>query len=108
MSGRLYVKAGSVWAMCDECETTHDAEEIRGRLLAELDDRLCTAAEIAKLSTYLGLKADREQVRKRINQWHTRGLIVEHPSLTDEVTFRFGEVYARLATDEYQVTKAAG
>ena len=79
---------------------------MRARLLGELDDRLCTAAEIAHLSTYLGLKADREQVRKRINQWNKRGLITEHPGVTDEVTFRFGEVYERLAADDYQ--KAAG
>lgn len=108
MSGKLYGKAGSQWANCEECQTTHDAEAIRVRLLAELDDRLCTAAEIAKLSTYLGLKADREQVRKRINQWHRRGLLVEHPSIADEMTFRFGEVYSRLAADDYRVTKSAG
>lgn len=99
--GKLYARSGSEWAKCDECGTTIQAQTLRDELLTKLDDRLCTAAEIARLSTYLGLKADREQVRKRINQWNKRGLVTEHPSVTDEVTFRFGEVYAMLAAAEY-------
>lgn len=106
MTGRLYSRAGSRWARCDNCDGTVDGDKIRTRLLAELEDRLCTASEIARLSTYLGLKADRDAVRKRINQWHARKVIVEHPSITNEVTFRFGEVYAKLAADEYGGTKA--
>jgi hypothetical protein len=108
LSGRLFSRAGSAWANCEECDTTHDAEEIRVKLLAELDDRLCTAAEIAKLSTYLGLKADREQVRKRINKWAQRGVLAEAASISDEPTYRFGTVYAMLAADEYRTSKAAG
>jgi hypothetical protein len=106
VTGRLYSRPGSKWARCDNCGTTVDADVIRARLLTELDDRLCTAAEIARLSTYLGLKANRDAVRKRINQWHARGLLVEHAGLTDEVTFRFGTVYAKLAADEYGDTRA--
>lgn len=101
-SGRLYARAGSEWAKCEECGATVKAQDLRDDLLTKLDDRLCTAAEIATLSTYLGFKADRETVRKRINQWSARGLLSEHPSITDEVTFRFGEVYAMLATAEYR------
>ena len=105
-TGRMYARPSSPAAHCDTCGTPVPAEEIRKRLLGELDDRLCTAAEIARLSTYLGLKADREQVRKRINQWASRGQLTEHPSVTDEVTFRFGEVYDKLAADEYRAKKA--
>ena len=103
-SGRLYARSGSDWAKCEECDATVEAQGVRDVLLARLDDRLCTAAEIARLSTYLGLRADRELVRKRINQWSSRGLLSEHPSVTDEVTFRFGEVYAMLAAAEYRKT----
>ena len=106
-SGKLYARREGQWAICEECDAHFLADEIRAGLLKRLDDRLCTAAEIAKLSTYLGLQAGREQVRKRINQWHARGLIVEHPSLADEVTFRFGEVYERLAADEYEAARKA-
>lgn len=105
--GRLYARPGAAVAKCDDCATPVQADTLREGLLAELDDRLCTASEIARLSTYLGLKADREQVRKRINQWNARGLLDKHPSVTAEVTFRFGEVYARLVADEYGQRKAS-
>lgn len=104
--GRLYARPGSDVARCDDCGTPVQADTLREGLLAELDDRLCTASEIARLSTYLGLKADREQVRKRINQWAKRGL-ARHPSVTGETVFRFGEVYARLVADEYGQRKAS-
>lgn len=99
--GRLYARPGGNVATCEACDTSLDAEAVRKRLLSELDDRLCTAAEIARLSTYLGLKAGREQVRKRINQWHRRDVIEAHAAFADDPAFRFGEVYALLASDEY-------
>ena len=104
--GSLYARPGAAIARCDNCGTTVHAEEIREALLRELDDRLCTAAEIARLSTYLGLKADREQVRKRINQWSVRGVLEKHLSVASEVTFRFGTAYALLASDDYAQRKA--
>jgi hypothetical protein len=104
-SGRLYARGGR-WARCEECASTVEADEIRARLLAELDDRLCTASEIARLSTYLGLRADRETVRKRINQWAKRGQLDEHASFATEATFRFGAVYQRLVATEYAPREA--
>ncbi len=99
--GRLYARPGGKQATCETCDTSVDAEVVRKRLLDELDDRLCTAAEIARLSTYLGLQAGREQVRKRINQWHKRDQIEAHAAFSDDPAFRFGEVYAMLVGDEY-------
>lgn len=99
-NGRLYARPNSAHAICDQCDTTLDAAAVRTRLLGELDDRLCTAAEIAQLSTYLGLKAGRDQVRTRINQWHKRGRISSE-SMFDEPAFRFGTVYAMLVASEY-------
>lgn len=101
-TGRLYARPGAALARCNLCGTTIDAERLRAKLLDDLDDRLCTAAEIARLSTYLGLKADREQVRKKINQWSSRGMLHESASVTEEATFRFGAVYAMLVKDEYE------
>lgn len=101
--GRLYARPGAAWAKCDACDQTTEAEKIRERLLSELDDRLCTAAEIARLSTYLGLRADRETVRKRINSWSSRGVLTEAASFSDEPTFRFGTVYEMLTREEYGV-----
>jgi hypothetical protein len=101
VDGRLYARAHSTWARCDSCDASVDADTVRKRLLVELDDRLCTAAEIAHLSTYLGLKAGRDQVRKRINQWHTRGQLAKAHSFSTEATFRFGTVYELLVRAEY-------
>lgn len=104
-SGRLYARPGSTNAICNSCDASTNAEGVRTRLLEELDDRLCTAAEIARLSTYLGLKAGRDQVRNRINQWHKRGRISSE-SMFDEPAFRFGTVYAMLVANEYGQRKA--
>lgn len=101
-TGRLYARPGSKSATCNACDASIDADAVRAKLLKELDDRLYTAAEIAGLSTYLGLKADRERVRKRINQWHKREQLQAHAAFSDEPAFRFGEVYARLVAAEYQ------
>lgn len=106
-SGRIYARPGSNSAKCDACDSSVDAGERRANLLKQLDDRLCTAAEIARLSTYLGLKADREQVRKRINTWHKREKIESHAAFSDEPAFRFGEVYGRLVADEYRAKETA-
>lgn len=99
--GSLYATPGSAWARCQVCDAAIDADTIRKRLLTELDDRLCTSAEIAHLSTYLGLKAGREQVRTRINQWHSRKQIESESMFGDHPAFRFGTVYAMLLASEY-------
>lgn len=99
--GRLYARPGGALATCDACDTSLDAAAVRARLLSELDDRLCTAAEIARLSTYLGLKAGRDQVRNRINQWHSRGRIFSESLIETDPAFRFGTVYAMLIGHEY-------
>lgn len=102
--GRLYGTRGSMWARCEVCADTTNADELKTSLLRDLDDRLCTASEIARLSTYLGLKADRETVRKRINKWVSRGRITAEASFSDEPTFRFGDIYERLTAEEYGVS----
>lgn len=99
-TGRLYARSGSTWARCDSCDLAEPAEPRRARLLDELDDRLCTAAEIAHLSTYLNLRADRETVRKRINQWHARKRIEKEAAFSEEPVFRFGIVRRLLEQDE--------
>lgn len=99
-TGRLYARQGSPWARCDACEAAEVATQRRDRLLDELDDRLCTAAEIAHLSTYLDLRADRETVRKRINQWASRKRIESEHAFSDEPVFRFGIVRRLLEQEE--------
>lgn len=106
-TGRIYARPGGKWATCNSCDAGTDADAVRTKMLKQLDDRLCTAAEIARLSTYLGLQANREQVRKRINQWHKRELIEPHAAFSDEPAFRFGTVYEMLAKSEYEQKASA-
>jgi len=94
--GRIYGRDGKPEASCNTCGGVYQADAVRAELLEQLEDRLCTASEIARLSTYLGLVSDREQVRKRINQWSKRGQIKSHGS----ERFKFGEVYPRLVVDD--------
>ena len=98
--GRLYARPGSAWARCVGCDAATDADAVRARLLDELDDRLCTAAEIARLSTYLGLHDDREKVRNRINQWHKRGRITREAAFSEDPVFRFGIVWRLLVVED--------
>lgn len=71
--GQVSAVQGAAWAMCYR-DRSHsvEAQPLRDRLLDELGDRLCTAAEIARLSTYLGLRADRDRVRESVNLWAHR------------------------------------
>lgn len=98
--GGLYARHGEPLARCDECRATEDAARLRDRLLHELDDRLCTAAEIAQLCTYLGLRGDRAKVRNRINVWHKRGRIVNESVLEGDPAFRFGIVWRLLVAED--------
>lgn len=107
-TGNLYARGGSKWARCDDCGIGIDADTIRTRLLDELDDRLCTAAEIARLTTHLGLKAKRDTVRNRINQWHKREIISREPAFGDSPVFRFGIVWRLLMADEASRERKAG
>jgi hypothetical protein len=106
-AGIMYVRDGRDMAECDVCGVKQSAAELTDALLAELDDRLCTAAEIAQLSTYLGLKADRTQVRKHVEYLARNRRIVAHPSFSDVATYRFGDVYEHLIRRDYGTRKAS-
>lgn len=97
--GQIYGRPNQPEARCDTCGTEYQADELRKKLLAELDDRLVPASEAARLVTYLGIPLDRNQVRKRINQWASRGRIQKH-EIEGENVFRFGEIYVLLLEDE--------
>lgn len=92
----LYAVRGREHVTCAACGTTYRVEETRNMLRNYLDQRLFTAAEIATLATYLGLKRPREATRKLINKWCERGVVVSHTALDGDPAFRFGEVVARL------------
>lgn len=104
--GRLLALEGKPMAVCDQCDAAFDADEVRGWLLDQLDDKLMTMAELADISTYLGLRADRERVRKRLNTWARRGQITPEPAVTGEVVYRFGPIWRRLVAADSGVTQA--
>lgn len=95
----LYAREGDDKVQCpaDDCGWVYDVDECRDSLRSQLDGFLFTAAQIADLSTYLDVLDDREKVRKRINQWHHRGVIVpSQRTEDDEPMFVFGEVVERI------------
>lgn len=96
--GAVYAKGSNPIGKCRDCNTAYDAQRCRDRLETKLDDRLCTAAEIARLSTYLGLRAGRDRVRKTLNQWAKRepSLVRQHDA-EGATMFRYGDVRGRLS-----------
>lgn len=92
--GAVYSLPGQAWGRCRVCRQQWNTQASRDSLADALADMLCTAAEIAHLSTYLGSSLPgREQVRKVVNQWHKRGRI--QPRSHDEhgaPLFNYGEV----------------
>lgn len=71
----VYAVEHAVTGTCRGCGAEYDTEASRLALTDALDDQLLTAAEIASMSTYLGLDAPRERIRMRVAQWHKRGRI---------------------------------
>ncbi len=99
--GRIYGRQGKPEAGCDTCGGIYQADELRSDLLDKLGNQLLSAAEIARMSTYLGLVSDRQAVRKRINQWASRNRIVTHVNAKTQATeHRFGDVYPMLIQDD--------
>lgn len=91
--GAVYVKAGEAIGKCRECGMKYDAEDRRRSLEKALDDQLVTAADIARLATYLGIPAAREAVRKTVNRWHSRKVLVAKVLDPDGTPrFRYGDV----------------
>lgn len=103
--GEVYAEEGHQVGHCDECGQGVTVVIRRGELERRLDDQLCTAAEIARLSTYLGLDVKRERVRQRVHYWARHGRILSHGrDDRGDPTYRYGEVrtmlYAEFATRE--------
>lgn len=95
--GRVYGREWRTWAQCDTCGLRWNAAELQAYLIAELADRLCTASEIAHLSTYLDLTLTRNQIRKRVNSWHHRGTLPASGTRDGQPLFRFGAAHTLLS-----------
>jgi hypothetical protein len=53
---------------CRSCGQKHLVAGMREKLEAELDSRLCTAAEIARMMVYLGADGSSDKLRDRVTQ----------------------------------------
>jgi hypothetical protein len=100
LGGHVYAEGDAEEAFCNRCATAFPAEVRRAELLAKLDDRLLDAADIARLSTHLGLHKDREKVRKQVNQWRHRRVIEIRSGEGEDAKFRFGDVWRRLVAQD--------
>lgn len=94
--GDVYAEEGEPVGSCEECEQGVTVAIRKADLEKQLDDRLCTAAEIARLSTYLGLHVDRERVRKQVNAWNGKKIHPSSRDLAGDPMFRYGDVRALL------------
>lgn len=98
--GDVYADEGEPVGFCEVCGQGVTVVVRQGDLNQRLDDRLCTAAEIARLSTFLGLDQPRETVRKRVLYWHRHKRIAQRGTDTETTppapTFRYGEVKVML------------
>jgi hypothetical protein len=92
----LYANRGKTDVKCTGCGTSYDVAAARDLIRRQLGESIFTASEIATLAAYLGISGTRENIRKRINQWHARGRLAAHDYL-GQTAFRFDEVIGRLA-----------
>lgn len=130
--GAMFARRDDTFATCDRCDAYVEAAPLRDRLIGELEDRLCTAAQIAEL--YDPEPTERERIRKRINQWAHRGRLLGWPractwtpgacawpapapgrNLTgsEDLVFRFGDAFDLLVQhdlkhDDYDNDTAKG
>lgn len=95
--GEVYADEGASVGWCDDCDQGVTVVIRQGELNKELDDRLYTAAELARLAVILGLDAKRDSVRKKILYWHRHKRIAQRSTtVTGDPMFRYGEVRVML------------
>lgn len=103
-TGDVYADDGAAVGVCDDCGQGVTVAIRKAELNRHIDDRLCTASELARLAVILGLDAPRDSVRKKIHYWHRHKRIAQRGIITESVkgepvevpTFRYGEVRVML------------
>lgn len=99
-AGEVYADEGTPVGNCDQCDHGVTVVIRQAELNAALDDRLCTASELARLAVILGLDVPREAVRKKVHYWHRHKRIAEHTTdANGHPMFRYGEVRTMLYTE---------
>lgn len=95
--GEVYADEGEPVGYCDLCKQGATVVVRRAAMERDLDSYLATAAEIARLATYLGLDVPRDQVRKRVHYWHRHKRVTQRSTDAEgSPMFRYGEVRGML------------
>lgn len=102
---QLYVRPGQPFITCHLCGTQHDADLRRAAMQDDLDSRLMTGAEIARLAQYFGHVAQRERARNLIKVWAARGVITPRGhTQTGAPLYPFGDTLRLLTARAYTST----
>lgn len=108
----LYAYPGDEYVTCTaaDCGMTYRVEERRTLMADALEYEWMTAAKIADLAAYLQLLGGREWVRKKLNRWHSDGLLTAADTNDKgEPRFPFGEASRLLiAADSTRRTNTGG
>ena len=93
----LYAQERAETVRCRGCGTRYDVASSRADLRENLDDRIMTGAEIARLAGYLGI-ADTKKARLMVKVWAQRGKLERHRRFVAgmreveiETVYRFGD-----------------
>jgi hypothetical protein len=101
----LYAKPGSPTVKCRECQTEHDVIERQVWLLAQVEDRLETAAHIAQAMPSFGAELKYDRIRK----WVERGRLTAHSvDQNGRALYRIGDVIELLAAEQDKEVRRAG
>jgi hypothetical protein len=105
--GEVYAEEGQPVGNCDSCGQGVTVVVRQAELNDELDRRLCTAAELARICVFLGLDVPRNAVRKKVHYWH-RHKLIDSPATAPngDPMFRYGEVRMRLYTEFSEKVKS--
>lgn len=101
---QLYGRPGQPYITCHTCGVRHDADLRRSAMQDDLDGRLMTGAEIARLAQYFG-HADRERARNLLKVWAARGVITPRGHTpTGAPLYPFGDTLRLLTSRAYTHT----
>lgn len=108
-TGSMFARRDETFATCNKCDAWIEANIRRDWLIGELENRLCTAMQIAEL--YDPERETQRKVYKRIKQWASRGRLID-PRVFEwnpcpwpaprDLKFRFGDAFDLLIQHEDQ------
>lgn len=108
----LYASPGNAWVTCPACGRTWATAERRAAMITEARERVAPASVIARLVVgWDDEEPSVERMRKRINQWQTRGHLTRATTQVHDgqavPAYRIGDVLDLLSDTPSPVTVAA-